>query len=398
MFEHLEMAPPDPILGLTETFKNDARPEKINLGVGVYKDAQDRTPVLDCVKRAEARLLEQETSKGYLPIPGAPAYGARVREMLFGADHEILANKRAATAHTPGGTGALRVAGDFLHRMYPTSALWVSSPTWENHVGVFTAAGVEVKSYPYYDAETKSLDFDAMMNTLAAIPEGDAVLFHACCHNPSGMDPDQAQWARISEITRERNLLPLVDFAYQGFGDGLEEDAAGLRQLCTPGRELIISSSFSKNFGLYNERCGALTVVAGSAPSADKAFSHVKTCIRQNYSNPPSHGGSVITTILSDPELRALWEQELTSMRDRINGMRRLFVETLKAKGVDRDFSFITRQKGMFSFSGLNKDQVAALREQYALYIVGSGRINVAGMTESNMDRLCTAIAAVIKG
>jgi aspartate aminotransferase len=398
MFERLEMAPPDPILGLTDAFKKDPRADKINLGVGVFKDAQDRTPVLECVKKAEERLLKQESTKSYLPITGAPEYGAQVRAMVFGAGHEILASKRAASAHTPGGTGALRVAGDFIQRMLHIKTLWVSNPTWENHKGVFSAAGLEIKTYPYYDAENKCLDFDGMMKALRTVPEGDAVLFHACCHNPSGMDPDVTQWAAIAECMRERKALPVIDFAYQGFGDGLEEDAAGLRLFCTPGCELIVCSSFSKNFGLYNERCGAITLVGADAESTDKAFSQMKLCIRQNYSNPPSHGGAIITTILSDPELRALWEKELKDMRDRINGMRHLFVKTLKDKGVARDFSFITRQKGMFSFSGLTKDQVAALRDKYGIFAVASGRINVAGMTENNMDRLCTAIAEILRG
>lgn len=397
MFGQLEMAPPDPILGLTEAFKNDPRPEKINLGVGVYKDAAGRTPVLKSVKAAEKRLLQEESTKSYLPISGAPEFGAKVRELLFGADHEIVQNKRAATAHTPGGTGALRVAGDFLKRMFPGKALWMSTPTWENHANVFRAAGVETKAYPYYDADRKCLDFDAMLAGLESAPEGDAVLLHACCHNPSGVDPAPAQWETIAALVRRRGLLPVVDFAYQGFGDGLEEDAKGLRALCAAAEELLICSSFSKNFGLYNERCGALTVVGATRDAADRAFSHIKACIRANYSNPPSHGGAIVTTVLNDPALRMQWESEVAAMRDRINGMRRFFVATLQAKGVKTDFSFIAQQKGMFSFSGLNREQVAALRDQYAIYIVGSGRINVAGMTEENMDTLCAAIAAVLE-
>lgn len=398
MFERLEMAPPDPILGLTEAFKNDPRKDKINLGVGIYKDAEGHTPVLESVKAAEARLLQDESTKSYLPIPGAPEFGARVRELLFGADHEIIKNQRAATAHTPGGTGALRVAGDFLKRMYPGAALWMSTPTWENHANVFRAAGVETKMYPYYDAEKRSLDFDGMLQGLESAPEGDAVLLHACCHNPTGVDPTPGQWETIAALVRRRGLLPVVDFAYQGFGDGLVDDALGLRMLCGAGAELLICSSFSKNFGLYNERCGALTVVGVDQAGTDKAFSHIKACIRANYSNPPSHGGSIVAAILGDPELRAQWESEVTAMRDRINGMRKRFAATLRAKGVKTDFSFITRQKGMFSFSGLNKDQVAAMRDQYGVYIVGSGRISVAGMTEGNMDALCSAIAAVLQG
>ncbi len=396
MFDRLEMAPPDAILGLTEAFKQDPNPQKVNLGVGVYKDANNETPILTSVKRAEEILLQQETSKGYMPIPGNAAYGQCVRELLFGSDHEILQSSRALTAHTPGGTGALRVAGDFLHTQYPEATIWLSDPTWANHATVFQAAGMTVKSYPYYDAEKKCLAFDAMMDALDRIPEGDVVLLHGCCHNPSGMDPDVTQWKAIAERMRTRNLLPLLDFAYQGFANGLEEDAAGLREFCTPGCELLVCSSFSKNFGLYCERVGAVTLVGATQEATQAAFSHVKRCIRSNYSNPPAHGAAIVTTVLSDAALRAQWIEELAEMRARINGMRQLFVDTLKAKGVSQDFSFITRQKGMFSFSGLNKDQVEILREKYAIYIVGSGRINVAGMTEQNMDLLCTAIASVL--
>lgn len=396
MFEELDMAPPDAILGLTEAFKNDPNPAKINLGVGIYKDAKGDTPVLDCVKRAEEIILRQEKTKSYLPIPGAPEYGAEVRKLLFGANHEIIQNKRAVSAHTPGGTGALRVAADFVRKIAPTAKVWLSDPTWENHAAVFTAAGIDTAAYPYYDYESKGLKFDAMRDTLAGVPAGDVVLLHGSCHNPSGMDPDAAQWKEIADLAEARGFLPLIDFAYQGFGAGIDEDATGLRTFCRPGRELIVCSSFSKNFGLYKERVGAITVVGGNAGTAEKAFSHLKRCIRTNYSNPPSHGGLIVQTVLGNAELRALWEQEVMVMRDRINGMRKLFVERLAAKGVNRDFSFITRQKGMFSFSGLNRDQVAALRDQYAIYIVGSGRINVAGMTEDNMDRLCDAIAAVL--
>ncbi|HEO71191.1 MAG TPA: aspartate/tyrosine/aromatic aminotransferase [Candidatus Hydrogenedentes bacterium] len=396
MFETLEMAPADAILGLTEAFNNDPNPKKINLGVGVYKDSQDRTPILDSVKQAEQRMAASETSKSYLPIPGAPAYGRAVRELLFGLGPARDAANNAITAHTPGGTGALRVAADFIQTRLPGARIWVSQPTWANHPNVFTAAGLEVMRYPYYDAEGKRLDFEAMIAALEQVPSSDVVLFHGCCHNPSGMDPTPEQWQVIAGVAAERGFLPFIDFAYQGLGDGLEEDAIGLRTFCRPGGELLIASSFSKNFGLYNERVGALTLVAGTQDAAEKAFSHVKTVIRANYSNPPTHGASIVTTILNDPDLRPLWESELAAMRNRINGMRRLFVETLKAKGVQRDFSFLTTQRGMFSFSGLDKRQVDTLRDKYAIYIVASGRINVAGMTPNNMDYLCEAIADVL--
>ena len=396
MFEKLETAKPDAILGLTEAFKKDPNPEKINLSVGVYADANGKTPVMSSVKKAEERILGEEATKGYLPIPGAPAYSAAVQELLFGAGHEIISSKRAVTAHTPGGTGALRVAGDFVKKMFPEKKLWMSDPTWPNHPGVFTAAGLEIKTYPYFDAANNSLDFEAMMGAIREIPEGDVILLHGCCHNPTGVDPTVEQWAKIADVIQERKLLPLVDFAYQGLGIGLVEDAAGLLELCRPGCELLIASSFSKNFGLYRERVGALTLVGSSEEGAQKAMGHLKTTIRVNYSNPPSHGGSIVSTVLGDPALRKEWEGEVKEIRDRINGMRTLFVDTLKAKGVERDFSFIKNQRGMFSFSGLNKDQVERLKAENSIYIVGSGRINVAGMTAGNMDLLCEAIAKVL--
>lgn len=396
MFERIEMAPPDAILGLTEAFKKDPRPGKINLGVGIYKDENDHTPVFSSVKKAEELLVRNEKSKSYLPIPGDPAYCAAVQGLVFGADHEIVKSGRAVTVHTPGGTAALRVAGDFVKHMFPKSRIWVSTPTWENHVGVFTAAGIEVKAYPYYDTERKCLAFDEMLKTLETVPPGDVVLLHACCHNPTGMDPNPDQWQAIADTLSRQGALPFFDFAYQGLGDGLEADAAGVRAFCHHGCEIMVASSFSKNFGLYNERVGALTVVTSTPEAAQRAFSQMKICVRTNYSNPPSHGGAIVSTILADPALRSEWEEEVRAMCRRINGMRQLFVETLRAKGVKQDFSFITRQKGMFSFSGLNKDQVAALREKHGIYVVGSGRINVAGMTPGNMDALCQAIADVL--
>lgn len=396
MFETIQMAPADPILGLTEAFNKDPNPAKINLGVGVYKDADGKTPILECVRRAEERLLQEESTKAYLPITGSPEYAEAVQGLLFGAEHEIRASGRAVTAHTPGGTGALRVGGDFIKQMFPGARIWVSDPTWKNHDGVFGAAGLEMKTYPYYDAEGKCLASDDMLAALNAVPEGDVVLLHACCHNPTGMDPGPEQWQAIAKAAAERKFLPFIDFAYQGFGDGLDEDAAGLGAFCRPGCELLIASSFSKNFGLYRERTGALTIVTASEGAAQTAASQLKICIRRNYSNPPAHGGAIVTTVLNDPEMRALWLREVREMRDRINAMRKLFVDTLKAKGVTRDFSFITRQKGMFSFSGLTREQVDALREKRSIYIVGSGRINVAAMTPANIDTLCEAIAQVL--
>lgn len=395
MFESLQPAPADPILGLSEAFKKDPHPDKINLGVGVYKDAQGNTPIFTSVKQAEERILAAQTSKSYLAIEGAPEYGAVVQELLLGREHEIITAERAVTSQTPGGTGALRVAADFIHAMFPTAQIWLSDPTWANHPKVFEAAGVEVNTYPYFDAATNELNFEAMLKTLEKIPHGDVILLHGCCHNPSGVDPNPEQWQRIAGIIEARRLLPLVDFAYQGLGAGLKEDAAGLLSLCRPGAELLIASSFSKNFGLYNERVGALTLVGSSPEAAATALGHIKICVRSNYSNPPAHGAALVTTVLRDPALRSRWHGEVAAMRDRINGMRQLFVAKLKAKGVERDFSFITRQRGMFSFSGLAAQQVEDLRKRHAIYIVGSGRINVAGITEDNIDTLCNGLADV---
>lgn len=396
MFETVKTAPADPILGLTETFNQDPNPNKINLTVGVYKDGSGKTPVLETVKEAERRLLQAETTKSYLPMPGDPTYGLLVQKLMFGERHEIVAEKRAATAHCPGGTGALRVAGDYLHKLHPGSAIWVSDPTWANHPTIFTAAGLEVKTYAYRDPANNGLDFNAMMASLEKVPAGDVVLLHACCHNPTGIDPTVEQWTQVGELLRRRGVLPLVDFAYQGLADGIEEDGAGLRALAEQVDQMLVSSSFSKNFGLYRERTGALTIVGSTAEQAQTVMSQTKLVIRANYSNPPAHGGMIVMTVLQDPELRAKWVLEVAAIRNRINGMRRLFVDTLKAKGIARDFSSIIQQRGMFSFSGLTKAQVEKLREKYAIYIVGSGRINVAGMTEANMDRLCEAIASVL--
>ncbi len=396
MFEKLSQAPSDPILGLTEAFKQDPNPAKINLGVGVYKDEQGNTPIFNSVRKAQERLLAGETTKNYLAIDGSPAYSLAVQELLFGPGHSLISSGRAVTAQAPGGTGALRVAADFIHQQLPGSRIWISEPTWANHPQIFRLAGLGVETYPYFDHQTNALDFAAMSRSLEKIPAGDVVLLHGCCHNPTGADPAPEEWRQLAELLAGRNLLPVVDFAYQGLGGGLCEDAGGLLALSQAVPEFLVASSFSKNFGLYNERVGALTLVAASAEAAQKALSHLKVCIRANYSNPPAHGAAIITAISQDPELRREWEGEVQAMRERIDRMRRLFVETLGKKGVARDFSFIARQRGMFSFSGLTKEQVEALRQRHAIYIVGSGRINVAGMTRQNMDVLCSAIAEVL--
>ena len=396
MFQSLQPAPPDPILGLTAAFKEDTNPNKINLGVGIYKDAAGKTPTLACVAEAESRLAASSAEKGYLPIAGSPEYRQRVLTLMLGEDHEAVTSGRAQTAQTPGGTGGLRVAADFLRQKIPSATVWMSNPTWANHGNIFAAAGVKTESYSYYNADNKSLNFDAMLADLNKIPAGDVVLLHGCCHNPSGIDPTADQWKQIGDVLAQRELLPLVDFAYQGFGDGLEEDAAGLRELLRPGAELLVCSSFSKNFGLYRERTGALTAVADNADAAGAVMSNIQKAIRSNYSNPPYHGAGIVETILGDASLRQQWEQELASMRDRINGMRQLFVDTMKRKVPDRDFSFIAQQRGMFSFSGLTPVQVDELKSKHAIYIVNSGRINVAGINESNVERLCDAIADVL--
>jgi aspartate aminotransferase/aromatic-amino-acid transaminase len=301
------------------------------------------------------------------------------------------------TLQTPGGTGGLRVAGDFLKQKLAVNRIWVSQPTWENHRAVFSAAGLEVGTYAYFDPAANRLDLDGMLAGVRQISPGEAVCLHACCHNPSGFDPTVDQWRKIAGVLAERQLLTLVDFAYQGFGDGLREDAAGVMELSSRLNELLVVSSFSKNFGLYNERVGALTLIGPTPQATQAALSHAKVCVRSNYSNPPFHGGAIIRTVLSDPELRAAWEIELQQMRDRINQMRSLFAETMRTKGAPRDFAFITQQRGMFSFSGLSPQHVQALREQYGIYLVNSGRINVAGMTAANMDAICDAIVAVLR-
>lgn len=396
MFESISAAPADPILGLADLFRADDRPHKINLGIGVYKDETGKTPVLTSVKKAEQYLLENETTKNYLSIDGLPDFARCTQALLFGNDSPLIAAGRACTAQTPGGTGALRVAADFLATQTSVKRVWVSNPSWPNHKNVFNAAGLEVCEYQYYDAANHTLDFDGMLAALQQAQAGDVVLFHGCCHNPTGIDPTREQWQQLAALSQEKGWLPLFDFAYQGFARGLDEDAEGLRIFAAAHQELLVASSYSKNFGLYNERVGALTLVAASSEAAKTAFSQVKYSIRANYSNPPSHGAAVVATILSNEALRTIWVQELTDMRQRIQRMRQLFVNTLAEKGARQDFSFIIKQNGMFSFSGLTKDQVVRLRDEFGVYAVNSGRVNVAGMTPDNMSALCEAIVAVL--
>lgn len=390
-------APPDAILGLTETFKADPRPGKINLGVGVYQDDTGATPVLASVKTAEQRIWEKETTKSYLPISGAQEYKSHVQQMILGADHPALRAGRVRTAHTPGGTGALRVSAEILRQWRPEATVWMSDPTWANHPGIYSGAGFKTQVYPYYDSASRGLKLDALMAALENIPSGDVVLFHVCCHNPTGVDLTDAQWLEIGRLAASKGWTPLLDFAYQGFGEDLEKDRSGLRIIADAVPELFVSSSFSKNFGLYRERTGALSLIAEDDQSASASFSHLERTIRVLYSNPPAHGGSIVTTILDDAGLRHQWELELTGMRDRIQSVRAALVRELAGLGVERDFSFIERQRGMFSFSGLTDAQVAFLREEKGIYIVKGGRINVAGITSKNLPYLVESMAEALK-
>lgn len=394
MFERIQPAPPDPILGLSAIFAADNRAHKINLGVGEYRDATGVTPVLDVVRTAESRLGESTPSKVYLPIDGTPDYGRVVRELVFGSESNEQAN--TVTVQSPGGTGALRIAADFAARHFSQARVWLPDPTWANHPKIFEASGLTCRSYPYYDAASRQLDTGRLLAGLAETQAGDLVLLHACCHNPTGVDLNADTWAAVAKTLAERGALPLIDFAYQGFGEGLEEDAKGLRIFQKLVPEFFVASSFSKNFGLYQDRVGALSVVTTDAEQASSVLSQLKICVRTSFSNPPAHGSALVTTILNDNDLRSLWLDELAHMRNRINKMRQSLVAGLAQQGATQDFSFITRQKGMFSFSGLNPQQVERLREEHAVYIVGSGRINVAGITPENLEGLCTAICAVL--
>ena len=391
----MDKAPADPIMGITELYNTDTNPKKINLSMGVFKDEQGNTPLLDCVKEAEAKIYATEDTKAYSAIEGFSSFNDAVLPLIFGTKHEAVTSGRAATIHTPGGSGALRVVADFLYKLSASKTIWVSDPTWVNHINIFETAGLQVKRYPYFDRATNGLAFDTMMSALKDIPSGDTVLFHGCCHNPTGVDPSNDQWQQISNLVHGNGLLPLLDFAYQGFAEGIREDGEGPLKLVQPGKETLICGSFSKNFALYNERTGSLTAVAADAAAVNVATSQIKSVIRAIYSSPPAHGGIIVSTILNDPDLRNQWESELKQMRERIQNMRQLLAETLTAKGVPGDHSFITRQRGMFSFSGLNSTQVEQLKNDHSVYIVGNGRINVAAITPDNCDALCEAIANV---
>lgn len=398
-FRDISPAPPDAILGLTEAFIRDDRSEKMNLSVGVYKDSAGVTPVMRCVKAAEQRLIESEKTKGYLPIDGQVDYRDHVRGLVF-ADALTAGHvdaDRTAVVQTPGGTGGLRVLADFLSSQLPGTRIWLPKPTWANHDAIMTSAGLVVQNYRYLSADRTGLDLDGFLDDLRSnVNVGDAVLLHACCHNPSGVDPSPQQWKAIAETLRDAGALPVIDFAYQGFGDGLSEDAIGVSEVLAVNSEAIVCSSFSKNFGLYSERVGAVTLIADTADEAAASLSQLKRIVRSNYSNPPRHGAAVVATVLDDAELTAQWKTELTEMRERIANLRQQFVTGMKAAAPDHDFSHLLKQRGMFSFSGLNPMQVDELRNRHGVYIVGSGRINVAGMSEDRMDWLCRAVASVL--
>ena len=395
MFSQLKELPADPILGLSVKFKADGNPHKIDLGAGIYKDETGHTPVLACVKAAEQFRMENETSKAYLGSAGSALFNEKIALLNLG-EHKVIQEIRIRTVSTPGGTGALRIAGEFISRCTPGATIWVSNPTWANHQGVFTAAGLQVKTYPYYDYANKCLDFAGMLDALQQIPRGDAVLFHACCHNPSGMDLNKEQWQQVAEISVRAGFTPVIDMAYQGFGQGIDEDAYGLRLMADSVEELILCSSCSKNFGLYRERIGACSIIGSSASAADIISSVLLQVVRVNYSMPPAHGAAIVETILNSDELTTQWLVELQEMRDRIGGMRQLLVEKLAANGVTRDFNFITKQNGMFSFLGIDQDQVKRLQDEFSIYIVGSSRISLAAISPDNVDYLAQSIAKVL--
>lgn len=398
MFAHLKAVATDPILGLMAAYKEDQNPHKVDLGVGVYKDEQGHTAVLKCVKEAEALRLKQEDSKTYIGMAGDLGFNSHIEKLAFGAGHKALLANRITTAHTPGGTGALRVAAEFIKRANPQATIWVTSPTWANHISLFQAAGLNVKEYTYYDYDTKGLNEEAMFADLAQVPAGDVVLVHACCHNPSGMDLNFAQWQKFTAIAQERGFTPLVDMAYQGFGVGLDEDAAGLRYLADNVDELLLCTSCSKNFGLYRERIGAVSIMTADSKTTDIAKMNLLSVVRSIYSMPPAHGAIIVGHILDSAELTALWHQELAEMRDRINAYRQLIIDKLAAENVQQDFSFITRQHGMFSFLGINKTQIDRLKADFSIYMVGSSRVSIAGLNHNNIDYFAKSVATVLKG
>jgi len=391
----VELAPRDPILGVTEAYVADTNPRKVNLGVGVYNDDEGKLPVLECVKRAERILADKSSPRGYLPIDGIAAYDREVKKLLVGESSQLISSGRCVTVQALGGTGGLKVGADFLRRFAPGSQVWISDPSWENHRALFEGAGFTVNTYAYYDAATQGLDFPGMLASLERVPAGGIVVLHACCHNPTGVDPDAEQWGRIIEVVRRRGLVPFLDLAYQGFAEGIDADGSVVRRFAeTPG-PMFVASSFSKSFSLYGERVGAISVVATDADEASRVLSQIKRVVRSNYSNPPTHGGEIVAMVLASPELRALWEAELATMRDRIKLMRARLVEELHERLPGRNVSYMLAQRGMFSYSGLTKAQVHQLRERYSIYAVDTGRICVAALNSRNVDYVADAMAAV---
>ena len=392
----IEMAPRDPILGVTEAYNADPNPNKVNLGVGVYYDDHGKVPVLDCVRRAELKLAENPLPRNYLPIDGIQAYDRAVQELLFGKDSAALREQRVVTVQTLGGTGGLKVGADLLRRLNGDARIWISDPSWENHHALFDYAGFKVEAYPYYDPATHGIHFDAMLAALNKLPAGAIAVLHACCHNPTGVDLLPGQWRQVIEAVNARGIVPFLDIAYQGFADGIDADAAAVRMFADACPAVFVSSSFSKSLSLYGERVGALSLVTGSAEEASRALSQLKRVIRTNYSNPPTHGGQAVAAVLTTPELRALWEKELGEMRERIKTVRRQLVEKIRGIRSDFDFSFVARQRGLFSYSGLTKEQVRRLREEYSLYAIDSGRICVPAINSRNIDYVARGIAGVL--
>ena len=396
LFAAVELAPRDPILGLTEAFNADSRAHKVNLGVGVYYGEDGKIPLLQAVRTAEEARLKAAPARGYQPIEGPAAYNQAVQKLLFGADSELLAAGRVLTAQSLGGTGALKLGADYLRRLLPGSSLHISDPSWENHRALFEAAGFTVEDYPYYDPATRGVNFNAMLAKLNALPARAIVLFHACCHNPTGADLDARQWNQVVQVCQERQLVPFLDIAYQGFADGIEADAVAVRAFAASGLSFLVASSFSKSFSLYGERVGALSIVTASKDETARVLSQVKRVIRTNYSNPPTHGGAIVGAVLASAELRAQWETELAGMRDRIRAMRTGLVDGLKAQGVKQDFGFITAQRGMFSYTGLSAAQVERLKTEFGIYAVATGRICLAALNGNNLGPVAKAIAAVL--
>ncbi len=396
MFEHIEAYPGDPILSLNDAFQKDPRPGKINVSIGIYFDDQGRIPTLESVRRAEHQIVEAGGAKPYQPIEGAANCRAEVQKLLFGAGHEAVASGRIATIQSVGSSGSLRVGADFIHRYFPESAVWVSDPTWDNHRAMFEGAGLAVHSYPYYDAATGGVNFDAMLDALRTIPKRSVVLLHACCHNPTGVDLTHAQWQALIPLLRERELLPFLDLAYQGYGEGIAEDAFAPRALVDAGVPFFIANSFSKSMSLYGERCGALSVVCANAEEAGRVLGQLKFTVRRNYSSPPIFGGQIVARVLGDPTLRAIWEGEVAAMRERIAAMRKSLHEVLSAKLPGRDLSYFLTQRGMFSYTGLSAAQVDRLREEFAIYLIRSGRMCIAGLNRGNVEATAVAMAAVM--